>query len=88
MVMIKRFQGKNPAPGNQGRIHFERGIFSGGPHKGDQAVFNMKQKGILLGLVEPMDFIHKENGSPFVQVPFFLGPVNDLADILNPGQNS
>jgi hypothetical protein len=34
-----------------------------------------------------VNLVHKENSPPSVEPPSFIGPVNGLPDILNPGKH-
>jgi hypothetical protein len=43
------------------------------PHQDDGAPFDMGKKGVLLGLVEPVDFIDEEDRAPAVQRPALFG---------------
>ena len=45
------------------------------------------EEGILLGLVEPVDFIHEQDGSLALELPLFFGFVDDLADLLDAGEH-
>jgi hypothetical protein len=42
----------------------EQEILRRGPDQGDVSAFDVGQKRILLGFVEPMDFIHKDGRTP------------------------
>jgi len=54
---------------DQGAVDLEAGILGGGPDEGHVAAFDPGQQGVLLGLVETMDFVEKEDragaGGPF-----------------------
>jgi hypothetical protein len=41
------------------------------------------QKSVLLGLVEPVDFIHEQNGLSAVQAQLLTGGVNDRANVFD-----
>jgi len=60
---FKLLQAQHPAAGEQRGDDFKGGVFGGGADDGDQPFFNGREKGILLGLVETMDLIHKEDGA-------------------------
>ncbi len=48
--------------GEQGGDDLERGIFGGGADQDDRSRFHIGQKGILLGFVEAVDLIDKDDG--------------------------
>ena len=48
------------APRKQGRVDFEGGVLRGGAHQVNDSLFHKRQEGILLRLVEPVDFIDEK----------------------------
>lgn len=47
----------------QGGIDFKRWVFGGGADEGEQTAFDVREEGVLLGFVEAVDFVDKENGA-------------------------
>jgi len=86
IVRFKLFQPQNPAAGEQGGDDFKRGVFSGGSNDGDQSLFYGRQEGVLLGLVETVDFINKQNRpDPLASLLFRF--FKYLPDLFDPGHN-
>jgi len=71
----------------QRRDNLEGGIFGRGAYEEDVAGFNVRQKGILLGLVETVNFINEDDGA-LGGVGFALGLGHDLFDFLDAAENS
>ena len=55
-----------------------------GPYQDDEPALHMWEEGILLGLVEPMYFIHKEDRGFARDGLDPLGLLNDLSELLHP----
>ena len=53
---------KDFAAGEEGAVQFKGGVFRSGPHQRNGSVFHIWQKTVLLGAVEPMYFIHEQEG--------------------------
>ena len=70
LLLRKRLEDKDLAAGEQRRVDLEGGVFRGGAHERDGSVFHVWQEAVLLGAVEPVDFIHEEEGSLAVFPPF------------------
>ena len=58
----KCLQHKHLAARKQSRVDFKRGVFGGGANQHNAAALYIGQKGVLLGLVKAVNFIHKQNG--------------------------
>ena len=58
-VFRQAFQHKDFTTGQQGGIQLERRIFRRRADQNDRAVFHIRQKSVLLGTVEPVDFVNK-----------------------------
>ena len=82
VVWLQRFQDKNPGAGEQGGVDFKGGVFRCGSNQDDVTVFDPWQKRILLGLVETMDLVDKQQGASTVVVAFLFRFCGDLS---NPG---
>ena len=46
----------------QGVVEVEGGVFGGGADEDEGAVFDVGEEGVLLGFVEAVDFVDKEDG--------------------------
>ena len=71
----------------QGGVHFEGGIFRGGADEGEQALLDVGQEGILLGLVEAMHLVDEEQGTAARPSQRQLRLGHRLADVLDPREN-
>ena len=74
------------AAGEKGAVQFKGGVFRGGAHERDGSVFHVWQEAVLLGAVEPVDFIHEEEGSLAVFPPFG-GLVKSFPQIRHAGED-
>jgi hypothetical protein len=61
---VKRLQHIHRRTRQQGRVDFERRVLGGGADEGEQAAFDMRQKGVLLALVEAVHLVDKHDGAP------------------------
>ena len=59
----ERAQHVNLRARKQRGIDFERRILGGGADQNDVAALDVRQKGVLLGFVEAMDFVDEEDGA-------------------------
>src|SRR3970282_2595227 len=66
--------------------HFKGRIFRGGSDQNDVAALDMRQKGILLGFVETVDFVHENNGAAATRA-LPLGSRHNLFDFLDAGEH-
>ena len=71
----------------KGRDDFERGIFGGRADEGDVARFDVGKKGVLLGLVEAVDFVHENDGA-LSGTRFVFGGGHDFLDFFDAGEDS
>ncbi len=51
--------------GDERRDDFEARILGGGADEDDEAGLDVREKGVLLGFVETVDFVHEEDGAGF-----------------------
>ncbi len=65
----------------------KRWVLGGGPNEGEEAGFDMGQKGILLAFIEAVDFINEKNGAPSLLVPYLLSILNNLSHLFDPGKH-
>ena len=88
ITLFQRLEHKNLAAGQQGSNDLKGRIFRSGAHQHDGSVLYGAQQGILLGLVEAVDLIDKQDGSTFLaEQATGLGLIKDLTHILYPGRN-
>jgi len=66
---------------------FEGGIFGGGTDKEDVAGFDVREEGVLLGLVEAVDFVNEDDGAQ-AGAGFLFGLGHDFLDFLDAGGDS
>ena len=59
----ERLEDEDPGPGQERPDNLEIGVFGGGPHQGDQPFLHVRQQGVLLGLVEPVDLVDQDHGA-------------------------
>ena len=84
---LQALESRHPDPGQEGRNNFKRGVLGGGSQEGQQARFHVGQKGVLLNLVEAVDLVHEEDRSVALPLQGQTGLLDDLADLLDPGQD-
>ncbi len=63
IVLGQFFENKYFAPGQKGGVNLKRRVFRRGADEGNTALFHIGEKGVLLGFVKTMYFIHKTEGS-------------------------
>ena len=79
VFVVQRFKDKDPASRQQRARQLEARVFGRRADQGDDAVLDPGQKGILLPLVEAMDFVAEEDRAlPLILQPL-LGLLDDLA---------
>ena len=66
----------------------KEGILGGRPNQDYRAIFDPGQQRILLGLVEAVNLVNKEDGAASVLATKFLGSSNRFPDVFHPGQYS
>ena len=75
-------QHEDLAAGQQRGIDFEGRVLRGGPDEDDAALLHIGEEGVLLGLVEPVDFVHEAEGAGAVDFGFFR-LFHDFLDFLD-----
>jgi len=87
LFLIEALEHIDGSPGEQCTVHLERGILGGCANEDEQPRFDMRQEGVLLALVEPVDLIdEQERLAPRLGAREF-GPGDRLADFLHPGED-
>ena len=81
-------QQHDPRPGQERRNHFKGGIFRSRTNECNEAFFDMGQKGILLCLVESVDFIYEEDRFLAVVAPLGLRLINNSPDFFDARKDS
>ena len=70
-------------PRQQCRVHFERGVFGGGAHEHQRAVFHIRQESILLRFVEAMHLVEEQQRSLAGGTTTHLCRLHHFAHIFN-----
>ena len=65
-ILGEGVESENLATGEEGGDNLKGGIFRSGADKGDGAILDIGQNGILLSLVEAVNLIDKEDSSSLV----------------------
>ncbi len=86
LLIGQRRQAIDAATGEQGRDYFKGRVLRGGPDQTDGAALDIGEKCILLGLVEAVNLIDKENG-PRSEAGGFLRVRHHLLDLLDAAQH-
>ncbi|MOA00769.1 hypothetical protein D3C78_1201430 [compost metagenome] len=84
--LIEAFEHVDPRTGQQGVVQLEGRVFGGRANENQRAVFDIRQEGVLLRLVEAMHFVDEQNRAAAILPGLLLGHVHRLADFLDPGQ--
>ena len=87
LIRAERLKHQHPGSGQERRDDLKRRIFGGGAQQDDQALLDVGQKCVLLGLVEAVDFIHKQDGRGAVLELLVASLVKDLTQLLDPRQH-
>ena len=82
IVLLQSFQDEDLAPGQKSGIDLKGRILRSRPHQNDASLFHKGQEGVLLGLVEPVNLVRKEQG-PNPHPPVLLRLVHDLLHFLD-----
>ena len=85
---MQRLEHEDLATGKKGSDDLERRVLRGGADQDHRAVFHRSQERILLGFVEPVDLVDKEDRGAFAgKQGSAFGLVYDIPDILYTGRN-
>ena len=63
IFLFEGLEDEDPGPGQQRPDDLEIGILGGGADEGDQPLLHVGQEGVLLGLVEAVDFVDEQDGA-------------------------
>ena len=83
----QRAQHIHAGAGQQSVVQLEGGILGGGSNEAESAILDMRQKGILLRLVETMHLVDEQQRAPAEFGLAAPGLRYLLADLLDPGQH-
>src|SRR5690606_17034378 len=84
--LVQTFQHIDACARQQCVVQFERRILGGGTDEDQGAVFNVRQEGVLLTLVETMHLVDEENGAAAILRRMLLSDLDGLANLLHAGQ--
>ena len=82
VLLGQGLEDEHPAPGQESGVHLEAGVLRGGPDEHDAPLLHVGEKGVLLGLVEPVDLIHEQDG-PLPQAAAVLRLLHHLLDLFD-----
>lgn len=83
VLRLQRLEQIDPCARQQRRVQFEGGVLGGGADKGNGAILDMRQEGILLTLIETMHLIDEQDRAP-TDIAILARPLDRLADLLDP----
>ena len=88
IVGRQRLQHINRGARQQGRVDLERRVLGGRADEGEQPAFDVRQKGILLALVEAVHLVDEHDGAPRRQALRRLrGALDRVANVLDAAQH-
>ncbi len=82
MVFGQLLEHVDAAAGEQRAVDFERGIFGGRPDQANISFFDVREKRILLRLVEAMNFVDEDDGARAI-LAGAIGVSHNLLDFLD-----
>src|SRR5882672_666112 len=82
----KRIEDVNLRAREKRRDDFERRILGGGADKDNVARFDVREKGVLLGFVEAVNFVDEDDGA-VAAAGFLFGDGHDFLDFLDAREN-
>ena len=82
-VTPERFEHEHPHAAQQRTVDLEAGILGGGADQREESALHMREQGVLLAAIEPVDLVHEEHGA-CTELPSLLGFSDDLADARDP----
>src|SRR5712691_10162685 len=87
VVRAQGFEDNHPSARQQRGDHLERRVLRRRAEEHDQALFHVRQEGVLLGLVEAVDFIDEQSRGLAVQPTLLLGFLKNLTELLDTGEH-
>ncbi len=87
MLKLQSTQHIHPAAGQQRVVQLKRGVLGRRANKNQRAVFHIRQKRILLRLIETVHLIDKQNGFAPPGGPLLFGHLHRRTNILHPRQH-
>ena len=82
VLVLKLPQLKDNRAGNQRLVHLKIRVFRCRPNQNQRAVLHMRQKGILLAFVEPVNLVNKQNRLFAVHPKLRLGILHRFLNLL------
>ena len=82
VILGQGLEHKDAAAGQKRAVDLEGGILGGGADQDDAALFHKGQESVLLGLVEAVDLVHKDDGL-FAVAAVVVRLLHDGADLLD-----
>ena len=79
----QRLELEDLAARDQRRVDAEERVLRRRADQDDQPVLDVVEQHVLLGAVEAVDFVEEQDRPPAVVGEAVLGPVDDLADLLD-----
>ena len=84
---LEAFELIDGGAGEQCAHHFKGRVLGRGAHEDEETRFDVRQEGVLLTLVEAMDFVDEEQRRAARRLSFGLREVDRLADVLETSEN-
>ena len=82
-LFVQRLESEDLRPADQGGVDGEEGVFRRGPDERDDALLDVAEQHVLLGLVEAVDLVEEEDRAPAVVFEPAASVVEDVADVLD-----
>ena len=77
----ERFEREDARPRQQGGVDFKRRVLGGRADQDDRAALDERQEGVLLRLVEAVDFVYEDDGAAARLAAKLVGGLHHLADL-------
>ena len=84
--LVQTPQYEDLASGQEGPVQFEGRVLGGGTDQGDHPLLHPGQEAVLLGAIETVDFIHKQEGGLSRMAPD-PGLLEGLLEVRHPGKD-
>jgi hypothetical protein len=86
-VVVETIEDIDPYSRQQRIVEGKARIFRRRADEGQHPAFDMRQKRVLLGLVEAMNFIHEQHGAALLFAPERLRPLHRRPEFAHPGHH-